>query len=67
MKAQLVGVSIAIEPHHAIYIPFAHDYPDAPKQLSQSYVLEHLKPILEDPNLKKIGHNLKYDMSVLAN
>lgn len=67
MKAELVGLSFAIEPGKAIYIPVAHDYTDAPKQLGRDFVLKKLKPILEDPNYLKIGHNLKYDMSVLAN
>lgn len=67
MTAKLVGVSFAIEPGKAAYIPFAHDYIDAPKQLKSEYVLSELKPLLEDPNIKKIGQNIKYDMEVLAN
>ncbi len=67
MKAELVGLSFAIEPGKAVYIPVAHDYPDAPKQLDRTFVLKKLKPLLEDPKQRKIGHNLKYDMSVLAN
>lgn len=64
--AKLVGLSFAIEPGKAIYIPFGHDYTDAPKQLSEAYVLEKIKPILENPAIKKIAHNLKYDSEVLA-
>ena len=66
MQAQLVGVCVAVEPGQAAYIPFGHDYLGAPAQLSQDTVLAQLKPLLEDPDIKKIGQNLKYDMSVLA-
>lgn len=67
IDAEIVGVSCAIEPSKAIYIPLAHDYPNAPAQLSRDMVLQKLKPLLEDKNLKKLGQNLKYDMEVLAN
>ncbi|SMF15123.1 DNA polymerase I [Alteromonadaceae bacterium Bs31] len=67
MKAKLVGVSFCIEPGKAAYVPFAHDYLGAPEQLSQEQVLTSLKPLLENPAIKKVGQNLKYDMSVLAN
>jgi len=67
MQAQLVGVSFAIAPHKAAYVPFGHDYPGAPLQLARDWVLEQLKPLLENPKYKKVGHNLKYDMEVLAN
>ncbi len=66
MLADLVGVSFATEPGKAAYIPFAHDYLGAPKQLDQQTVLEQLKPILEDEAQAKVGQNLKYDRSVLA-
>ncbi len=66
MQAELVGVSFAISPGEAAYVPVAHDYPGAPDQLDRDAVLKKLKPLLEDPGLKKIGQNLKYDMSVLA-
>ncbi len=66
MLADLVGVSFASEPGKAAYIPFAHDYMGAPKQLEQQTVLELLKPILEDEAQAKVGQNLKYDRSVLA-
>ena len=66
MQALLVGVSIAIKPGEAAYIPFGHDYLGAPKQLDKDAVLAQLKPILEDSAIKKVGQNLKYDMSVLA-
>ncbi|WP_189445973.1 DNA polymerase I [Salinicola rhizosphaerae] len=67
MEAEIVGIGIAIEPHEAAYIPVGHDYLDAPAQLDRSDVLAALKPLLEDPKLGKIGQNLKYDISVLAN
>lgn len=67
MAAELVGVSFAIQPYEAAYVPFGHDYMDAPQQLAKDYVLAQLKPLLENPKLKKVGHNLKYDMTVLAN
>ena len=66
MQALLVGVSIAVKPGEAAYIPFGHDYLGAPKQLDKDAVLSQLKPLLEDPGIKKVGQNLKYDMSVLA-
>ena len=67
VDAVVVGVSFAVESEHAAYVPFGHDYPGAPTQLSRDWVLERLKPLLENPDRPKIGQNLKYDMSVLAN
>ena len=67
MQARVVGVSFAIEVGEAAYVPFGHDYPGAPKQLSEDDVLGALKPLLEDPKMAKIGQNLKYDAHVLAN
>jgi len=67
MQAEIVGVSFAVAPGEAAYVPLAHDYPDAPEQLPRDQVLEKLRPLLEDPAKPKLGHNLKYDMSVLAN
>ncbi len=66
MEADLVGVSFATAPGEAAYVPFGHDYPGAPDQLDRALVLDKLKPVLEDEQSKKIGQNLKYDMSVLA-
>jgi DNA polymerase-1 len=66
MTAELVGLSFAVEPGEAAYVPLAHDYPGAPQQLSREWVLTQLKPLLEDPLRPKVGQNLKYDMSVLA-
>ena len=67
MEARVVGVSFAVEAGIAAYVPFAHDYIDAPEQLSEALVLAKLKPLLEDPSKAKVGQNLKYDQSVLAN
>ena len=67
MRAELVGVSFAVEPGAATYVPVGHTYPGAPDQLERDTVLDALKPVLEDPQRPKVGHNLKYDMSVLAN
>ncbi|MGZ9057591.1 DNA polymerase I, partial [Methylomagnum sp.] len=63
----VVGVSFAVEPGEAAYVPVAHDYPGAPAQLSREYVLDKLRPLLEDPHRPKLGQNLKYDANVLAN
>ncbi|MGO1693001.1 MAG: DNA polymerase I [Marinobacter sp.] len=67
MEAEVVGVSFAIEAGEAAYVPFGHDYMGAPEQLERESVLTQLKPLLEDPKLKKVGQNLKYDKNVLAN
>lgn len=67
MQAKIVGVSFAVSPYEAAYIPVAHDYLGAPEQLSRDLVLEKLRPLLENPAAEKLGQNLKYDMSVLAN
>ena len=66
-QAELVGVSFAYEVGKAAYVPVGHRYMGAPDQLDLDYVLSKLKPLLEDPELPKIGQNLKYDISVLAN
>ncbi|MBK5938694.1 DNA polymerase I [Halochromatium roseum] len=66
MRADIVGVSVAVDPHQAAYIPLAHDYPGAPDQLDRNQVLNALKPLLEDPGRPKLGQNLKFDMSVCA-
>ncbi|MCC7199052.1 MAG: DNA polymerase I, partial [Gammaproteobacteria bacterium] len=67
MQAEIVGVSFAIEPGHAAYVPLAHRYAGAPEQLDRSAVLEQLRPLLEDAALPKLGHHLKYDAHVLLN
>ncbi|MDW1516626.1 DNA polymerase I [Vibrio sp. 2026] len=66
MLANLVGLSFAVDEGIAAYVPVAHDYLDAPEQLDRDWVLEQLKPILEDAAKAKVGQNLKYDASVLA-
>ncbi|MFQ2259877.1 DNA polymerase I [Aeromonas dhakensis] len=67
MEARIVGVSFAIEPGKAAYVPFGHDYLGAPIQLTEAVVLGKLKPLLEDPVRLKVGQNLKYDRNVLLN
>ncbi|NIC07096.1 DNA polymerase I [Billgrantia bachuensis] len=67
MDAEIVGVGLALNPGEAAYVPLAHDYIDVPDQLDRAGVLASLKPLLEDPCRGKIGQNLKYDISVLAN
>ncbi|MGS3177710.1 DNA polymerase I [Aeromonas sanarellii] len=67
MEARVVGVSFAIEPGKAAYVPFGHDYLGAPAQLTEAVVLGKLKPLLEDPARLKVGQNLKYDRNVLLN
>ena len=78
MRAELVGVSLSVEPGRACYVPLAHVAPgggtgdlidgpeDAPRQIPLTDALAALKPLLEDPGVLKIGHNIKYDMEVLA-
>ncbi|KGD62183.1 DNA polymerase I [Alcanivorax nanhaiticus] len=65
MNAELVGFCVAVD-DKAAYIPFGHNYPGAPDQLDKQLVMDAFKPLLEDDTIKKIGQNLKYDMSVLA-
>ncbi|MDJ0877589.1 MAG: DNA polymerase I [Halieaceae bacterium] len=67
MQARIVGVSFAVEAGKAAYLPLAHDYLGAPEQLDRDDCLARLKPLLEDPARIKLGQNLKYDASVLAN
>ncbi|MDH5435695.1 MAG: DNA polymerase I [Gammaproteobacteria bacterium] len=67
MQAEIVGLSFSVKAGEAVYIPVAHDYENAPAQLDRDVILSALKPVLENNNKLKTGHNLKYDMSVLAN
>ena len=67
MLAKIVGMSFAVSPGEAAYLPLTHDYFDAPAQLNFNNTLAKIKPILENPNIKKVGQNLKYDEHVLAN
>lgn len=66
-QAQLVGLSFALQPHEAFYIPVAHDYMGAPTQLDRDTVLAALQPILANPAIGKIGQHLKYDAHILRN
>ncbi len=66
MVANLIGVSFATEEGEAAYVPVAHDYLGAPEQLDRDWVLEQLKPLLEDEQKAKVGQNLKYDASIVA-
>jgi DNA polymerase-1 len=66
MQADIVGVSLSVQPGKACYIPLAHDYPGAPAQLAREQVLAALKPILEDAQRPKVGQHAKYDMNILA-
>jgi DNA polymerase I len=67
MQARIVGVSFAVTPGEAAYVPLMHNYPDAPRQLPQGDVLAQLKPWLEDAKAHKVGQHIKYDRHVLAN
>ncbi|NNC97957.1 MAG: DNA polymerase I [Gammaproteobacteria bacterium] len=65
MQAEIVGLSFAIEPGEAAYVPLTHSYMDAPLQLNKKTVLGALKPLLESGEIKKSGHHLKYDAHIL--
>ena len=67
MTSKIVGISFSVEPHRGAYIPLAHNYPGAPTQLNFNQTLARLKPFLEDPAIKKVGQNLKYDQHIFAN
>ena len=67
MCAELVGLSFSVRPGDAAYVPVAHDYDGAPKQISRRKVLEKLRPLLESEKPRIVGQNLKYDRNVLAN
>ena len=67
MRAQIVGVSFAVAPGEAAYVPVAHSGPGTPDQLSRDYVLGALKPLLEDPARPKVMQHGKYDLHVLQN
>ncbi|MES2909834.1 MAG: DNA polymerase I [Pseudomonadota bacterium] len=67
MLAQIVGLSLSVNPGEAAYIPLTHDYPDAPAQLPRDEVLARLKPWLENPAKAKLGQHVKYDRHVFAN
>ncbi len=67
LTAELVGISISMQPHEAYYIPIQHRYIGVPEQLPMSTVINVLKPILEDQNIGKIGQNIKYDLQIFRN
>ena len=66
MRAELVGFSFAMRPDEGFYIPCGHRYLGAPEQLNLQEVIERLKPVFENPSIKKIGQNIKYDWIVLS-
>jgi DNA polymerase I len=66
MQADIVGLSLSVEPGKACYVPLAHDYPGAPAQLSRDIVLAALKPFFEDASRPKLGQHAKYDMNILS-
>jgi DNA polymerase-1 len=67
LQAHIVGLSFAVDPGHACYIPLAHRYPGAPEQLPFEATLARLAPWFADPERRKLGQNVKYDEHVLAN
>jgi DNA polymerase-1 len=67
MQARIVGLSFAVAPGEAAYVPLGHDYAGAPHQLDREKVLAAFKPLLEDATRPKLGHHLKYDAHSLAN
>lgn len=67
IEAEIVGISFAVEEGKAAYVPLAHHYPNVPKQLDRSEILNAIKPLLENAAKAKVGQNLKYDANVLAN
>jgi DNA polymerase-1 len=67
MRAEIVGLSFSFQSHQAFYVPVGHNYDGAPGQLSREEVLQTLRPLLEDPAVKKYGQNIKYDYILLAN
>jgi DNA polymerase-1 len=66
MQAELVGISFSVQPYEAYYLPLGHAYPGAPEQINRERALAALKSILENPSIKKIGQNIKYDLLVLG-
>ncbi|WP_414500997.1 DNA polymerase I [Zymobacter sp. IVIA_12111.31 C1] len=66
MEAEIVGIGLGLAPGEAAYVPVAHDYIGAPDQLDRRQVLARLKPLFENAAIAKLGHNLKYDIEVLA-
>ncbi len=67
MTADLVGISLSVTPDKAYYVPITHEYPGVPDQLSKKYVVGKIKKMLEDSEILKTGHNIKYDLIILKN
>jgi len=67
MRAELVGISVAVGAGEAAYIPVAHDYPGAPEQLDREFVLDKLRGWLESADQPKVGHHIKYDQHIFEN
>jgi|TARA_B110000208_G_scaffold183195_1_gene235654 DNA polymerase-1 len=67
LVSKIVGLSLSVKAGEAAYLPLTHDYFDAPEQLDLKATLATLKPILENPDIKKVGQNLKYDKHILEN
>src|SRR5205823_6723988 len=67
MNAEIVGISLCVEPGHACYIPVAHRYAGAPDQLDRDRVLAALMPWLASAKHQKVGQNIKHDQHALAN
>jgi len=67
MQADIIGLSLSVEPGHACYVPLGHDYPGAPAQLDRDQVLATLKPFFEDASRPKMGQHAKYDINILSN
>ncbi|ROO25711.1 DNA polymerase I [Salinisphaera orenii] len=65
MASNLVGLSFAVEPGEAWYVPVAHDYMGAPEQLDRQTVIDRVRAVLEDPAVSKLGQHIKYDVNVL--
>ncbi|MBI4640793.1 MAG: DNA polymerase I [Candidatus Tectomicrobia bacterium] len=66
IEAEIVGISLSLKPYEAFYIPIGHDYEGCPTQLDAQFVLEALRPILEDEQIPKYGQNIKYEMIVFS-
>jgi DNA polymerase I len=66
MRAELVGIALAISSGHAAYVPLTHDYAGAPSQLQREWVLQQLAAVLNDPQKIIVGQNLKYDLKIFA-
>ena len=65
LDASIVGFALAWSAGDAVYVPVAHEYEGVPEQLALTAVMRHLDPIIQNPSIRKIGQNLKYDMKVL--